>query len=161
MVVGQRFLSARSKPFADSLLGQLLKTMTDEHGVQYRPITSLTPAAMLAATKVKPKAEIDAVVGGHSAPCAILTSRSSQTAVPASSADVVVVGGGFSGVQAAWDLQRAGLSCMLLEAKHRIGGRSHSQKLKSGPGVVELGATWINRTTSQKSMKQPCDSGWT
>lgn len=65
--------------------------------------------------------------------------------------DVVVVGGGFSGVQAAWDLQQAGLSCVLLEAKHRIGGRSRSQPLQSGPGIVELGATWINKKTQPKA----------
>lgn len=48
---------------------------------------------------------------------------------------------------AAYDVHKAGLSVMLLEAKHRIGGRSRTQKLRSGPGLVELGATWINKVT--------------
>ena len=61
--------------------------------------------------------------------------------------DVVVVGGGFSGLIAAYDLQQAGFKTVLLEAKDRIGGRSNSVALKSGLGIVELGATWINRTT--------------
>lgn len=61
--------------------------------------------------------------------------------------DVVVVGGGFSGISAAYDLHKAGLKTVVLEARDRLGGRSRSQKLESGPGVIELGATWINNVT--------------
>lgn len=61
--------------------------------------------------------------------------------------DVVVVGGGFSGLVAAYDSQQAGLKTILLEAKDALGGRSRTQKLESGPGVIELGATWINNNT--------------
>jgi monoamine oxidase len=61
--------------------------------------------------------------------------------------DVVVVGGGFSGLMSGYELQRAGLKAVVLEAKGRIGGRSRSIERKSGPGVVELGATWINNRT--------------
>lgn len=64
--------------------------------------------------------------------------------------DVVVIGGGFSGIQAAWDLQRAGISCVVLEAASRLGGRSYSYKLQSGPGTVELGAGWVNERTQPK-----------
>ncbi|KAF9630718.1 putative amine oxidase protein [Lasiodiplodia theobromae] len=42
---------------------------------------------------------------------------------------------------------QAGLTTVLLEAKHRVGGRSRTQRLRSGPGAVEMGATWINKTT--------------
>lgn len=61
--------------------------------------------------------------------------------------DVIVVGGGYSGLAAAYDLHQAGIKSIVLEARHRIGGRSWSPKLKSGPGVVDLGATWINKKT--------------
>jgi monoamine oxidase len=61
--------------------------------------------------------------------------------------DVVVVGGGYSGMASAHSLQRAGLKTVVLEARDRIGGRSRTQKLRSGPGVIELGATWINELT--------------
>lgn len=61
--------------------------------------------------------------------------------------DVVVVGGGFSGMAAAYEIQKAGLSSVVLEAKEKIGGRSRSHKLKDGPGIVELGACWINNET--------------
>lgn len=64
--------------------------------------------------------------------------------------DVVVIGGGFSGLQAARDVHAAGFQTVLLEAKPRIGGRSHSIPLSSGKGIVELGATWINKTTQPK-----------
>lgn len=62
-------------------------------------------------------------------------------------ADVVVIGAGFSGLQTAYDLHQAGLSVVVLEANARIGGRSYSYPLKSQPGMVELGATWINKDT--------------
>ncbi|RFU31059.1 hypothetical protein B7463_g5271, partial [Scytalidium lignicola] len=64
--------------------------------------------------------------------------------------DVVVVGAGLSGLQAAIDVQAAGLSCMILEARDRVGGKTwsiHSQ----GKGVgVDLGAAWINDTNQSK-----------
>ena len=71
----------------------------------------------------------------------------STSSITPTDVDVVVVGAGFSGLIAAHDLQQAGFKTVLLEAKDRIGGRSNSMALKSGPGIVELGATWINRTT--------------
>lgn len=59
----------------------------------------------------------------------------------------MVVGAGFSGLQAAYDLHAAGVSTLVLEASDRIGGRSYSYPLRSQPGMVELGATWINQDT--------------
>uniref|UniRef100_A0A8H7NQJ8 Amine oxidase n=1 Tax=Bionectria ochroleuca TaxID=29856 RepID=A0A8H7NQJ8_BIOOC len=64
--------------------------------------------------------------------------------------DVVVVGGGFSGLKSAYDLQQSGLSTVVLEAKEAIGGRSRSINRKSGEGIIELGATWINNTTQPR-----------
>lgn len=57
--------------------------------------------------------------------------------------DVVVVGGGLSGLQAAYDIQKSGLSCVVLEARDRVGGKTWSQPTKSG-SFVDLGAAWIN-----------------
>ncbi|KAL8326488.1 hypothetical protein RB597_002997 [Gaeumannomyces tritici] len=64
--------------------------------------------------------------------------------------DVVVVGGGFSGLMSGYELQQAGLKAVVLEAKDTIGGRSRSVKRKSGPGIIELGATWINNHTQKE-----------
>ncbi|CAG9990801.1 unnamed protein product [Clonostachys byssicola] len=47
--------------------------------------------------------------------------------------DVVVVEAGFSGLVAAYEMQQAGLEIVLLEARNRVGGRSYSIPLKSGP----------------------------
>ncbi|VUC21062.1 unnamed protein product [Clonostachys rosea] len=64
--------------------------------------------------------------------------------------DVVVVGGGFSGLKSAYDLQQSGLSTVVLEAKAAIGGRSRSIHRQSGEGIIELGATWINNHTQPR-----------
>lgn len=58
--------------------------------------------------------------------------------------DAVVVGAGFSGLQAALSLKQAGLSVKVLEARDRVGGKSWSVPLASGRGVADLGAAWIN-----------------
>jgi monoamine oxidase len=61
--------------------------------------------------------------------------------------DVAIVGGGFSGMAAAYQLHQAGLKVVVMEATERLGGRSRSHPLETGPGLVELGATWINNKT--------------
>lgn len=58
--------------------------------------------------------------------------------------DVVVVGGGLSGLQAALKCKQAGLRVTVLEARDRVGGKVCSIPLKSGRGKTELGAAWIN-----------------
>ena len=47
------------------------------------------------------------------------------SANPSIEADVVVVGAGFAGIVAARELKQAGKSVALLEARPRLGGRSH------------------------------------
>lgn len=61
--------------------------------------------------------------------------------------DVAVVGGGFSGMASAYELHKAGLKVVVLEATDILGGRSRSRQLESGPGLVEMAATWINNIT--------------
>ncbi|KAI1394412.1 uncharacterized protein F4822DRAFT_439975 [Hypoxylon trugodes] len=60
--------------------------------------------------------------------------------------DVVVVGAGFSGLQAAYSAQQAGLSVAIVEARNRIGGKSWSVPLSNGRGVADLGAAWVSDT---------------
>ncbi|KAL1874766.1 hypothetical protein VTK73DRAFT_185 [Phialemonium thermophilum] len=60
--------------------------------------------------------------------------------------DVVVVGAGFSGLQAAYSAQQAGLSVAVVEARDRVGGKSWSVPLSNGRGVADLGAAWVNDT---------------
>ncbi|KAG9193451.1 monoamine oxidase [Alternaria panax] len=80
---------------------------------------------------------------------AVLNDRSDRP----TEVDVVVVGGGYSGLMSAYDLHQSGLKTVVLEAKNRIGGKSRSIQLQSGPGIVELGATWINNKTQPEVFK--------
>lgn len=56
--------------------------------------------------------------------------------------DVVVIGAGLSGLIAADELTRAGLSVKVLEANDRVGGRTLDVRLDDG-NVVEMGGQWI------------------
>ncbi|PLB46406.1 amine oxidase [Aspergillus steynii IBT 23096] len=60
--------------------------------------------------------------------------------------DVVVVGAGLSGLIAATEVQRAGLSCVVLEAMDRVGGKTLTIPASSQGGLAELGAAWLNDT---------------
>ncbi len=53
--------------------------------------------------------------------------------------DVVVVGGGLSGLLATWRLRTAGCSVRTLEARARLGGRLH----RPASEAVDLGASWV------------------
>jgi len=68
-----------------------------------------------------------------------------SSAHPGSSADVIVVGGGLSGLVAARDVVAAGHSAMVLEARERVGGRIWAYDLGSG-NVAERGATFLGPT---------------
>ena len=56
-------------------------------------------------------------------------------------ADVIVVGAGFAGLSAARALAGAGLKVVVLEARNRVGGRTHTVE-RSGV-TLDLGGQWI------------------
>ena len=56
-------------------------------------------------------------------------------------ADVIVVGAGFAGMSAARALAGAGLKVVVLEARNRVGGRTHTVE-RSGV-TLDLGGQWI------------------
>ena len=56
---------------------------------------------------------------------------------------VIVVGGGAAGLAAAVAAEEAGLSCQLLEAQDRLGGRVQTVPLESG-GRFDAGAQMVN-----------------
>jgi monoamine oxidase len=60
-------------------------------------------------------------------------------------ADVIIVGGGLSGLYAARELAKAGLETLILEASDRTGGKILTEE--PIPGIqLELGAQWIGDT---------------
>ena len=56
--------------------------------------------------------------------------------------DVVVVGAGPAGLMAARQLQAAGRSVVVLEARDRVGGRTHSDEVDGA--FLELGGQWVS-----------------
>ncbi|KAG8664712.1 uncharacterized protein FPOAC1_013492 [Fusarium poae] len=70
--------------------------------------------------------------------------------IPSPFVDVIVVGAGLSGLQAAVDLDKAGLSYIVLEANDRVGGKTLSVPAATGGGLVDLGAAWINDSNQRE-----------
>ena len=81
---------------------------------------------------------------GVSEPGLRLPEGASQ-AMTKNDADVVVVGAGFAGLEAARTLGRRGTKVVVLEARDRVGGRVMTTKLDAGPWV-DLGGQWIGPT---------------
>ncbi|RDW57251.1 hypothetical protein BP5796_12701 [Coleophoma crateriformis] len=72
-----------------------------------------------------------------------------STSEMAKAVDVIIVGAGLSGLQAATDCHGAGLTTLVLEAKDRVGGKTCSVSNGRG-GTVDVGAAWINDTTQRR-----------
>jgi monoamine oxidase len=56
--------------------------------------------------------------------------------------DVVVIGGGAAGVAAARRLHDAGVDCLLVEARSRLGGRAFTATMAGYP--IDLGCGWLH-----------------
>lgn len=56
--------------------------------------------------------------------------------------DVVVIGAGPSGLTAARELRRAGHTVTVLEARDRVGGRTHTDVIDGA--VLEVGGQWVS-----------------
>ena len=54
---------------------------------------------------------------------------------------VIIVGAGFAGLAAANALRNAGVPCVVLEGRDRIGGRAHTVDVGGSP--VDVGCSWI------------------
>jgi monoamine oxidase len=111
----------------------------------HRPPSTLVPVTALAIPEYHFEIEAVAAIRDLTAIPPIVKPAPGSTM----SVDVVVVGGGLSGLQAAHDIQRAGYSCVVLEARERVGGKTWSQPTKGG-SVVDVGAAWINDSNQSK-----------
>ncbi len=78
---------------------------------------------------------------GRGQPPGALAARNSGMAGRAE-ADVVVVGAGLAGLTAGRELQRAGYSVLVVEARDRVGGRVLSHSLAGGD-VVDVGGQFV------------------
>jgi monoamine oxidase len=58
--------------------------------------------------------------------------------------DAIVLGGGFAGVTAARELKQKGYSTLLLESRHRLGGRTLTVRM--GEHHFEFGGFWVHWT---------------
>lgn len=110
----------------------------------HRPAVTLVPVSQLAVSGWL--FEIDAVVARSACGGANIHRQPSAQALRV---DVVVVGAGLAGLTAAGHVVKAGYSCIILEARDRVGGRTWSQPHSTG-GVIDVGAAWINDTNQSR-----------
>lgn len=82
--------------------------------------------------------------------------KGSSVAKMPSKVDVVIIGAGLSGLQAALELQKAGHSFIILEARDRVGGKTMTVPRPDGKGNQELGPAWIN-DSSQSMIWAYCE----
>lgn len=112
----------------------------------HRPATALVPVPKLANPKFLFEIEAIAAVRDPALAAPIPTPISGRV----DEFDVVVVGAGLSGLQAAYDLQKAGLKTIVLEARDRVGGKTWTVPTANGKGAIDLGGAWINDTNQSK-----------
>lgn len=69
---------------------------------------------------------------------------------------VIIIGAGFSGLAAAYQLRKRKIDVVVLEARNRIGGRVFSYPMDEKEKlVIELGAEWVGN--SHERIRQLCD----
>lgn len=75
--------------------------------------------------------------------------RGARWAIECGARRVIVIGAGAAGLGAAGELTAAGVDVLLLEARHRLGGRVHTVELGTrGDGstvAVDAGAAWLQQ----------------
>lgn len=74
--------------------------------------------------------------------------------------DTIIVGAGFSGLAAARLLQKENKKLVVLEARDRVGGRTHTRYLKDQM-YVDLGGQWIGPTQDRMyELAKECGINW-
>ena len=70
---------------------------------------------------------------------------------------VVVVGAGIAGLTVANALDHAGVECVVLEARRRVGGRLHTLDLAGSP--VDLGGSWLHHPSGNPLRRFAVEAG--
>ena len=83
--------------------------------------------------------------------------RAANAMICAGHRRVAVVGAGFAGLGAGATLAAAGVDVVVLEGRHRIGGRAHTAVLGGTP--VELGANWLQQGARNPLRKMAGEAG--
>ncbi len=83
-----------------------------------------------------------ALIEGRDAADRISSAIGAAPTDPTTTARVVVIGAGISGLGAAQALAERGYQVIVVEARDRLGGRIHTATIGSQP--VDLGASWIH-----------------
>lgn len=99
----------------------------------------ITRRTILAASAVP---VVSTLVGMAAAQAQSTTMSGTGNRAGAIKADVVICGGGLSGMTAAWRLVQAGKSVAVLEASDRLGGRTLTRKGSDG-AALDLGAQYV------------------
>lgn len=109
---------------------------------RHRPAQTLVPVPKLAVPSWL--IEIDATIA--------LPDPSLPPTLPTASEayDIVIIGAGLAGLSAAHEVRKAGYSCVVLESRDRVGGKTWSQPLGDGAGIIDVGAGWINDTNQSR-----------
>lgn len=68
---------------------------------------------------------------------------------------VLVVGAGAAGLTAARLLSRCGVDVEIIEARDRIGGRTHTAQIGGAP--VDLGASWVHEASTDNPVRRILD----
>ncbi len=60
------------------------------------------------------------------------------------SPEIIIIGGGLSGLATAYYLEQEGKTAHILEGRNRLGGRIYTHRSEEGP-PIEMGATWLGK----------------
>lgn len=92
----------------------------------------------------------------HRSACAAAALAVPSSFAIAKKPKVIVIGAGFSGLAAAYELHQESYDYVVLESRNRIGGRVFSHMLDERENlVVELGAEWVGE--SHTRIRQLCE----